>query len=104
MENLLYNFNLDSKTVKDVVLITLVLNSILITNPDSINVYRPASLVDHVDENGNLTEDEWQKDITGVTFHPLQTPKSGHNAKTSAKSISDEFNNYFITEGALEWQ
>ena len=27
-----------------------------------------AELVDHVDENGNLTEGEWQKDITGNFF------------------------------------
>ena len=31
----------------------------LIKSPDLLNVYRPASLVDHVDENGNPTEGEW---------------------------------------------
>ena len=52
----------------------------------------------------NATEGEWRKDITGDTFYPLQTPRSGHNAKTSAKAIRDEFQDYFITEGALERQ
>ena len=42
---------------------------------DSLNVYRPASLVDHVDKNANLTEEEWQKDITGDTLYQLQIPK-----------------------------
>ena len=46
----------------------------LIRSPDSLNVYRSASLVDHVDENGNLTEGEWRKNITGDTFYPSQTP------------------------------
>ena len=69
-----------------------------------MNVYRPASLVDHADENENLTEGEWRKDIMGDTFYPLQTPTSGHNAKISAKEIRDEFKDYFITESILEWQ
>ena len=95
---------MESKIDKDVVLTTLNLSNILIGNPDSLNVYRPASLEDHVDENRNLTEGEWRKDITGDTFYPLQTPRSKQNAKISAKAIRDEFKDYFITEGALEWQ
>lgn len=38
----------------------------LIRSSDSLNVYQLASLVDHVDENGNLTDGEWQKDIMGI--------------------------------------
>ena len=95
--------NLEPKIFKDVVLTTLILHHILIRSPDSLNVYRPASLVDHVDENGNLIQGEWRKDITGDTFYPLQTPRKAHNAKTSAKAIRDKFKHYFFTEGALEW-
>ena len=61
----------------------------LIKSPNSLNVNQPASLLDHVDENGNLTEGDWRKDITGDTLYPLQTPRSGHNAKISAKAIRD---------------
>ena len=46
-----------------------------------------AELVDHVDENGNLTEGEWQKDITGNFFQLLPTLGSGRNTKTYAKAI-----------------
>ena len=90
--------------VKDFVLTMLILHNMLIRSPDSLTVYRPASLMDHADENGNLPEGEWQKNITGDTCYPLQTPRSKHNAKTSAKAIRDEFKHYLITEGALEWQ
>ena len=76
----------------------------LIRSPDSLSAYRPISLVDHVDENGNMTEGEWRNDVIGDTFYPLQTPRSGHNAKTSAKVIKDEFKDYFINKGAVEWQ
>ena len=51
--------NLEPKVVNDVVLTTLFLRNMLIRSPDSLNVYRPASLVDHVDESGNLTEGNW---------------------------------------------
>ena len=44
------------------------------------------------------------KEYNGDTFYPLQTPRSGHNAKTSAKAIRDEFKDHFITKGALERQ
>ena len=75
----------------------------LIRSPDSLNVYRPAAPVDHVDENENLTEGEWQKDVTGDTFYPLQTPRSRYNVKIFAKAIRDENKDYFITQGVLEW-
>ena len=68
----------------------------LIRIPDLLNVYRPASLMDHVDENGNLTEGEWRKYITRDTFYRLQTPRSGRNAKTSAKAIRGKFKDYII--------
>ena len=73
----------------------------LIRSPESLNVYRPASFVNHVDENRILTEGEWRKDITGDTFYPLQTPRSGDNTKSSAKATKDEFKDYFIIESAL---
>ena len=94
--------NLEPKIFKDVVLTTLILHKMLIRRTDLLNVYRPASLVDHVDENGYLTEGEWRTDITGQIFYPLQTHRSGNSAKISAKAIRDEFKDYFITEGALE--
>ena len=73
----------------------------LIRSPESLNVYRPASFVNHVDENRILTEGEWRKDITGDTFYPLQTPRSGDHTKSSAKATKDEFKDYFIIESAL---
>ena len=37
-------------------------------------------------------------------FLPLQTPRSEHKVKGSAKAIRDKFKDYFITNDALEWQ
>ena len=96
--------NLEPKIVKDFLLTTLILHNMLIRSPNSLNIYQPASLVNHVDENRNLTGGEWKKDITGDTFYPLQTHTSEHNIKSSTKSIREEFKDYFISEGALKWQ
>ena len=70
----------------------------LIKSSDSLNIYRSASLVDHVDKNGNLTEGEWGKDIRRNTLYPLQTPRSEHNAKCSTKAMRYEFKDYFNTD------
>ena len=74
----------------------------LIRGQDPLNVYPQASLVDHVDKIGNLNEGEWQKDITGNIYCPLQTPGNRHNTENFAKATRDEFKDYFITEGAPE--
>ena len=73
----------------------------LTRSSDSLNVY---SLLDDIHKNGNMTEGDWQKDISWDTFNSLETPRSGQNVKTSAKAIRDKFKDYFITDGALEWK
>ena len=97
-------FNLEPKIVKDFFLTTLILHNMLMRSPNSLDIYRPASLVIHVDENRNLTGGEWKKDIAGDTFYPLHTHTSEHNIKSSTKSIREEFKYYFISEGVLKWQ
>ena len=44
------------------------------------------------------------KGYNGGYFIPIANTKSEHNAKASAKVITDEFKDHIITEGALEWQ
>ena len=95
---------MEPKIIKDVFLTAPILRNMLIRSLHSLNVHRPALLVNHVDENGNLTEGEWRKNVTGDNFYPLQTLRSRHNAKIYAKAIRKEFIDYFITQGALEWQ
>ena len=76
----------------------------LIKSPHSVNAYRPASLADSVHENGDVIEGEWRNKVVIDSFYPLQVPRTGHNATTSAKSVKDNFKDYFINEGAVQWQ
>lgn len=97
--------NLEPEIVKDIALSTLILHNMLLKSHSSTNAYRPTSLTDYVNSNGEITEGEWRRDvITGDTFYPLQVPRSGHNAKASAKGIRDNFKDYFVTDGAVSWQ
>jgi len=72
----------------------------LIKNP----AYRSGNLADSTLENGDVREGEWRDNVTTDTFHPLQIPRSGHNASATAKVVRDEFKDYFMNEGAVEWQ
>ena len=95
---------LNPEFVKEIVLTTLILHNMLIKSPNSMSVYRPRSLVDFEDENGNVTPGEWRNDVITDSFYPLQVPRTGHNATKSAKSVRDDFKDYFVNEGAVEWQ
>ena len=35
---------------------------------------------------------------------PLQVPPTGHNATKNAKTVREIFKDYFMNEGAVEWQ
>jgi len=92
--------NLEPKYVENLVLSTLALHNMLIKNP----AYRSGNLADSTLENGDVREGEWRDNVTTDTFHPLQIPRSGHNASATAKVVRDEFKDYFMNEGAVEWQ
>ena len=96
--------NLEPDHVQYVILSALTLHNMLIKSQNSVNVYRPASLVDSFLENGEIVEGEWRKTVVSESFHSLQVPRSGHNSSASAKSIRDSFKDHFVNEGAVEWQ
>ena len=96
--------NLEPKYVENVILSALALHNMLIKSPLSSNAYRPPSLADSVLENGEVLEGEWRNQVVVDSFYPLQIPRTGHNASTNAKAIRDSFKDYFVNEGAVEWQ
>jgi len=76
----------------------------LIKSPNSANTYRPIPLADSILENGQVVEGEWRKIKVTDSFYPLQIPRGGHNATTTAKSVRESFKDHFVNEGAVEWQ
>ena len=94
--------NLEPKKVEDIIFTALILHNMLLNSPNSRNVYRPPSFGDTVLEDGTILEGEWRENLESLDS--LQVPHTGHNASMSAKSVRETFMNYFITDGAVEWQ
>lgn len=91
------------ETIEVVVMTTLTLHNFL-RRSSSKDVYFPAGLSDTESEDGKLVPGLWRQDVASETFLPLQVPSRGHNATTEAKRIREAFSDYFVNEGAIEWQ
>ena len=76
----------------------------LIKSPNSVNVYRPSSFADTFLEDGEISEGEWHANLILDSFYSLQVPRTSHNASSYAKSVREKFMDYFVNDGAVEWQ
>ena len=92
--------NLEPKHVENIVLSALTLHNMLVKNPD----YRPSNLADTLLEDGEVLEEEWLDNAATNSFYPLQIPRRGHNPSIAAKTVRDNFKDYFMNEGAVDWQ
>lgn len=96
--------NLEPKYVENIILAALTLHNMLIKSSNSANVYRTPSLADNLLEDGEVTQGEWRLEIPTETFYPLEVPRTGHNASLDAKSVRNKFMEYFLNDGAVDWQ
>ena len=96
--------NLEPENVEDCILTALTLHNMLIKSTNSANVYRPGSFVDTISEDGGILEGEWRSETPTESLYSLEVPKRGHNASINAKSVRETFMNYFVNDGAVEWQ
>ena len=94
--------NLEPKYIEDIVFTALILHNMLLKSPHSNKCYRPPSFADTVLEDGEIVEGEWRENRESLD--PLQVPRTGHNASLSAKAVRETFMDYFVNEGAVEWQ
>ena len=72
----------------------------LIKNP----AYRPGNLADTLFEDGEVLEGEWRDNVATDLFNPLQIPRSGHSLSIAAKTVRDNFKDYFMKEGVVDRQ
>ena len=70
----------------------------LIISPNSVNVYCPAFFADCILENEEVSEAEWRTNVVTDSF------STGHNVSLYAKSVREKFMDYFVNDGAVEWQ
>ena len=92
--------NLQPIHIENIVLSALVLHNMLIKNP----AYRSGNLADTLPEGGEVLEGEWHDNFATDSFYPLQIPRSGHNPSTAAKTVRDNFKDYFMNERVVDME
>ena len=91
---------LEPTAVGSVVLVTLALHIMLMTSSIK-NIYCPTGLCNTEDvEKHGL----WRNDNYADSVFSLEKPTRGHNASIAAKEIRDIYAEYFMNEGAVQWQ
>ena len=96
--------NLEPKYVEHVIFTAFMLHNMLIKSPNSVNFYRPSSFADAILEDGEISEREWHANLIPDSFYSPAVPPTGHNASLYAKSVREKFMDYFVNDGAVEWQ
>ena len=87
-----------------IVLLPPILHNMFIKSPNSVNVYLSASFVDCILEHGKVSDGEWCNNVVTDSFYLLQVQRTGHNASFYAKSVRENFMDYFVNNGVVEWQ
>ena len=90
--------------MEDCILTALTLHNMLIKSTNSANVYRPHSFVDTILEDGEIAEREWHAETPTESLYSLEVPRRGHNVSLNARAIREAFMDYFVNDGAVDWQ
>ena len=72
----------------------------LIKNPG----YCPGNLAETLLEDGEVLEREWRDNVATKWFYPLQIPRSRHKPSTVAKTVRDNFKDYFMNERVVDME
>ena len=91
------------RTIESLVMTGLLLHNYLRKSP-SRNIYCPQGLIDSESDSGEVTNGLWKQDSPLDSFLPVSVPVNGHNASNYAKQVRDSFKDFFVNEGAVEWQ
>lgn len=93
---------LNAEKTKKVVLATCVLHNYLITT--NKKQYAPESTFDHYDDNGELVLGDWRMNNASHNVPMFGLDSFNESNESTSKEIQEEFMNYFIEEGEVEWQ
>ena len=97
-------FFLEPEKVKAITLVVLTLYNWLRKESDIGKVYFSPILVDHEDpETGEIIEGSWRKEILTESWKSSSNTRA-HNPANEAKTIREEFTDYFTNEGCIPWQ
>lgn len=90
-------------SIESLVMAALVLHNYL-RKSSSRSIYCPQGLLDTESQSGDVTNGLWRQESPSDLFLPLSVPVTGHNATNYTKLVRESFKDYFVNEGAVEWQ
>lgn len=92
--------NLDANKTRKVVLACSALHNFLMNRNN--RMYAPNGTFDRFEPDGTFVPGEWRQELPDGNMYPIQNETNyiGDNAK----KIRDEFQEYFVNEGEVEWQ
>lgn len=90
---------LDAEKTKKVALACCALHNYLLTTNQQ--EYAPHRTFDYYDADNELIEGEWRQEMPAGTLHPLEHSPI---VTADAEEIQQEFAEYFVEEGELDWQ
>lgn len=93
---------LDANKARLVTECCVLLHNFLRRSKTSTNIYSPPGTFDR-EENGQQFSGSWRNDVEGMTsLIPME--RRGRRSGIDAKCIRQEFGEFFMTDGRVEWQ
>lgn len=93
--------SLNATKTKKITLACCVLHNFLMTQ--NRTSYAPAGTFDTYERDGSFVPGEWRQEAPDQNMYHLQTDQSRYVSET-AKQIREEYEQYFVAEGEVEWQ
>lgn len=95
---------LEPKKVRTITLAAISLHNWQRSSSSIGKVDLPKGLIDQETETGEIIEGSWREDAPTGTWFSLSNDIYGNRSTNMAKSIRDEYTQYFNLEGAVSWQ
>lgn len=92
--------HLDAAKTTKIILACVALHNFLLTRNGTS--YAPPGFVDHFDASGNRVDGEWRRDTEENALQEMN--ERDNSICNNANQIREEFEQYFMTSGAVPWQ
>lgn len=95
---------LGPEKVRTITLATIALHNWQRSSTSIGKVDLHVGLVDQESATGDLIAGSWRDNVPSGTWFPLENNLRGNRSTNTAKSIREEFTEYFNSEGSVDWQ
>lgn len=94
---------LEPEKVTEITMTCTLLHNFLRRSKSSSSIYTPPGIFDSKDNDGIIIPGAWRSEQNDMrSMFPLQTV--ARKSSLDAKTVRDQFSNYFVTSGKVPWQ